>query len=256
MAAMPRLQVDQAPLPALMMAQPVDARLLSAAPVPTTIAAPRASPWSADGWLLLREDSTGSLAPGQPSYGRSQAVAHNRARLSDGAMKPQAYLRGSAALAGPREEEGAAGLSARPVPALPLRVAAEGRVTATSQGTEVRPAAYAVTELPPAALPLGARGEAYVQAGWVGGHYATAFVDGQARIDRPIARVGATDVSAGAGVWGGAQKGAARLDVGPSARVSFRVGDGQGHVAADYRFRVAGDAQPASGPALTLSAGF
>ena len=29
-----------------------------------------------------------------------------------------------------------------------------------------------------------------------------------------------------------------------------------GWIAADYRFRVTGDAEPASGPALTVSAGF
>jgi len=44
--------------------------------------------------------------------------------------------------------------------------------------------------------------------------------------------------------------------VGPSAGISFRLGEAQGRVAADYRFRVAGNAEPASGPALTLTAGF
>ena len=179
-----------------------------------------------------------------------------RYRLADSGHLPQAYLRATAALAGAREEDGAAGLSARPLAGVPLRVAAEGRVTVTGQATEVRPAAFAVTELPPARLPLGSRAEAYLQAGWVGGRYATAFVDGQARVEHPLARIGTTEVTAGAGVWGGAQKGATRLDVGPSARVSFRLCIGEGRVAADYRVRVAGDAQPGSGPALTLSAGF
>ena len=36
----------------------------------------------------------------------------------------------------------------------------------------------------------------------------------------------------------------------------FRVGEARGRLAADYRFRVAGDAEPRSGPALTVSAGF
>ena len=40
-------------------------------------------------------------------------------------------------------------------------------------------------------------------------------------------------------------------DVGPTAAVTFRLGDARGRVAADYRFRVAGDAEPSSGPALT-----
>jgi hypothetical protein len=217
----------------------------------------RGSRWSADGWLLARPDGVGPLAPGQPSYGRSQVGAVIRYRLADASPhRPQAYLRASSALAGAREQEVAAGLSARPVPRVPLRLAAEARVSRSSGVTEVRPALYAVTELPPAELPLGVRGEAYVQAGYVGGHFATAFVDGQARAERRIAAIGDSELRAGAGVWGGAQKGAARLDVGPTATVSFRLGDTQGRVAADYRFRVAGDAAPASGPALTLSAGF
>lgn len=231
--------------------------LLSAfAPGPTRAEPIRFSRWSMDGWLLLRDDRAGPLSVAQPSYGRSQAGAVLRYQLADGAHRPQAYMRGSASLAGAREEEGAVGLSARPFAGVPVRVAGEGRITATAQRTEVRPAAYAVTELPPLSLPLGARGEAYVQAGWVGGRFATPLIDGQARIDRPVARLGDAEVSAGGGVRGGAQKGAARLDVGPSARVIFHLGDGEGRVAADYRFRIAGAAQPASGPALTLSAGF
>ena len=225
-------------------------------PFPATPTVRASSPWSADAWLLVRDDSAGPLGPTQPSYGRSQAGAVVRYRLADGGHRPQAYVRGSAALAGPREQEGAVGLSARPLPGLPVSVAAEARVSATAAGTELRPAAFAVTELSAARLPLGARSEAYLQAGWVGGKFATAFVDGQARVDRALARVGDSVISAGAGIWGGAQKGAARLDVGPTARVNFRLGEGEGRVAADYRFRVAGDAQPASGPALTLSAGF
>ncbi len=68
--------------------------------------------------------------------------------------------------------------------------------------------------------------------------------------------MGDFDLRAGAGAWGGAQEDAARLDIGPSASVSFQLGEGRGRLAADYRIRVAGDAEPSSGPALTLSAGF
>jgi hypothetical protein len=121
----------------------------------------------------------------------------------------------------------------------------------------VRPAAFAITELPPATLPLGVRAEAYAQAGYVGGDFATAFVDGQARIDAPVSRLGPdVQIRAGGGIWGGAQKHAARLDVGPSATLGFRLGETQSRVAIDYRFRVAGSAEPKSGPALTISAGF
>jgi len=219
------------------------------------------SRWSADGWLLLRRDSTTPLLSGRPSYGRSQVGAVIRYSLAAASpLRPQAYLRASAALAGAREYELAAGVSARPLAGLPLRFALETRIGETDLGTRLRPAAFAVTEFPPLRLPLGMRGEAYAQAGYVGGGYATAFVDGQARVERPLVRRGEIEVSAGAGAWGGAQSDAARLDVGPTAVVSFRLGPksfgARGRVAADYRFRVAGDAGPSSGPALTLSAGF
>ena len=218
---------------------------------------PSASRWSADGWLLLRRDTTTPLIAGQPSYGRSQAGAVIRYDLATASpLRPQAHLRASAALAGPREQELAAGFSARPLAGVPVRLVAEARAGETGGGTKVRPAAYAVTEFPPLRLPLGLRGEAYAEAGYVGGAFATAFVDGQARVERPLARAGETELSAGGGAWGGAQKGAARLDIGPTAAVSFRLGDSRGRIAADYRFRVVGEAQPASGPALTLSAGF
>ena len=126
----------------------------------------------------------------------------------------------------------------------------------TVAGTELRGAAYAVTELPPVALPGGLTGEAYVQGGYVTGDFATAFVDGQARITGELAGTENFRLTAGGGAWGGAQEDAERLDIGPSAGVSFRLGQARGRVSADYRFRVAGDAEPASGPALTLTAGF
>lgn len=213
--------------------------------------------WSADAWLMMREDTTSAVASARPSYGRSQAGGVVRYRLApSSAHAPQAYLRASSALAGPLERDLVAGLSGRPLPRVPLRFALEARLSETGRGTELRPAVVAVTELPPARLPHGVRAEAYAQGGYVGGEFATAFIDGQGRVERTVARLGDAEVSAGAGAWGGAQKGAARLDIGPSAAVSFRLGEGRGRVAADYRFRVAGDAEPKSGPALTLSAGF
>ena len=212
--------------------------------------------WSVDAWAMLRDDTTTPILSGRPSYGRSQAGAVVRYRLaSESALRPEAYIRASTALAGPREDGVAAGVSAR-LPGLPVRVAAEGRVENTSLGTKARPAVFAVTELPVLSLPLGLRGEAYAQAGYVGGDFATAFVDGQAAIDRPVARVGGATLALGGGVWGGAQEGADRLDVGPAASLRFSLGQAFGRLSLDYRFRVAGDAEPSSGPAMTLSAGF
>jgi len=214
--------------------------------------------WSGDGWLYFRRDRVGPLATGEPFYGRSQAGAVLRYSLAPSSRhRPVGYLRVTQALAGPAEDELAAGLAARPFGGLPVSVAAELRVTAEKEGREMRPAVFAVTELPPIGLPFGWLGEAYAQAGYVGGRFATAFVDGQARVDARLANLGrGAQLRVGGGIWGGAQKHAARLDIGPGATVAFRLGEAQARLALDYRVRVAGDAEPRSGPALTFSAGF
>ena len=215
--------------------------------------------WSADGWLLLRRDiGPASLAAIGGSYGASQVGAVLRYRIDrTSPLKPSLYIRASSALNGSREQEAAFGFSARPISALPLVALAEARVSRSAAGTRLRPAAMVVTELPAVKLPLGMKGETYIQAGYVGGYAASTFIDGQARIDRKLFSLGTAEMRAGGAAWGGAQKGASRLDVGPSASLSFRLENtASARLSADWRFRVAGKAAPASGPALTLSAGF
>jgi hypothetical protein len=226
----------------------------------------QAQRWSADGWILWRDGGNGFNLPGAglpgaslPSgaYGSSQAGLVLRYRLSpNSSHRPTLYLRASSGLYRPRGEELALGLALRPLPKLPVALMAEGRVTRTASGDVVRPAFAAVTELPPADLPLGLRGEVYGQAGWVGGKDKTPFIDGQARVDKAVAGSGKAEFRLGAGAWGGAQKGASRLDMGPSASFDLPVGSVRTRLSADYRFRVAGDAAPGSGVAVTFSAGF
>jgi hypothetical protein len=148
-------------------------------------------------------------------------------------------------------------VSPRPLPGLPVIAALEGRLTEQGGARRIQPVAMAVTQLPYFALPGGLRGEAYVQAGYVAGRFATPFADGQFRVDRALFSLGKAEARLGGGLWGGAQKGAGRLDAGPSASLALPLGKGLfGRAAVDWRFRVAGDADPGSGPALTLSAGF
>jgi len=134
---------------------------------------------------------------------------------------------------------------------------AEARFDRFADGkAHVRAALFAVTEIAPIALPAGARAEFYVQAGYVAGPAAIAFVDGQFRIDRVIAHGAGGELRAGGGAWGGVQRGSGRLDLGPSAAIVASRGPSALRVAFDWRIRVAGNAAPASGPALTVSAGF
>lgn len=228
----------------------------SAAPASTA----RARHWSMDGWYYWRRGTSAGLAPGAfaPSYGASQAGGVLRYHFSPSSgYKPTAFLRSTAALNGSGERELALGLSARPVPRVPIVVAGEARYSQTPNGREVRPAGFAYTELPPFKVPLGLRGEVYAQDGYVGGRNATGFVDGSIRADHKLLRLGKPEVRLGGGIWGGAQKGAARLDAGPSVIVVTPIGTKVfARLAADWRFRITGDAAPDSGPAVTLSAGF
>ena len=110
-------------------------------------------------------------------------------------------------------------------------------------------------------VPLGFQVRGYAQAGWVGGDYATAFVDGQIVADREVAAfdLGKTrdgSLRVGGGAWGGAQRNAERLDAGPSASLVVPVADAPVRLSVDYRFRILGDAEPDSGVAVTLSTGF
>ena len=215
--------------------------------------------WSLDSWVFYRPDSQLRALPGQllPTYGSSQAGAVLRFQLApNSARRPFAYMRASAALSGPEQADIAAGLGLRPLADIPVAAIAELRVSRNDGRTEVRPAGLAVTELAPIELPLGARGEIYAQAGYVGGDFATAFIDGQARVDRKIADFDVASVRLGTGIWGGAQRGAARLDAGPTVNVHFHLANRPVRVAFDYRRRIAGDARPQSGIALTLSTGF
>ena len=215
--------------------------------------------WSMDSWLLIRTGGGAvAQAPGAASYGGSQAGAVLRFRPGGAAADSYGYLRTSAAIKAPGgDRELALGIGMRPRRALPLRVLAEARLQDSGFGpARVRPVVSVVTELPWKALPAGLRGEAYAQAGYASGRDATVFFDAQAVIDRAVIQ-GAPEVRVGAGLWAGGQKGAARIDVGPRVSIPLHLGGpAAARIAVDWRFRVAGNASPPSGPALTIATSF
>ncbi|MXO96347.1 hypothetical protein GRI34_07920 [Erythrobacter aquimaris] len=220
-------------------------------------------PWRFGGWLLLRGEGRSSLAGGDrpSSYGASQVGGVLSYRLSHSSShQPAVYLRTSAALREPRESEAAFGLRARPLAGMPVQLHAEARLSDRSGQLEIRPALFATAGIERNDLPLGVKIRGYGQVGYVAGTYSSAFVDGMAVAEREVARFDLEKIeahlSAGAGAWGGAQKGASRLDVGPSASMDVRMGGVSARLSLDYRVRVAGDAEPGNGPAFTLSTGF
>jgi hypothetical protein len=106
------------------------------------------------------------------------------------------------------------------------------------------------------ALPGGFRLEASGQAGVVGAHRRDGFAEAAVVVDH---RIGADEhgpLRLGALASAAAQPGASRVDVGP--RLTLRlpnVGPGS-RIAVDWRQRIAGEARPESGLAVTLAADF
>jgi len=233
-------------------------------PVPFIERSDELDRWSLDMFAYFRQGSNSSLiSQGRaPLFGASQISANLQYRIAPrSGHDPRAYIRAYRALVTGGESEVAAGLSARPVPAVPVRVAAEIRVTDNVFGVEQRPATYAVTEIAPISMPLDFRLEAYGSAGYVGGRGATAFADGQVAMTRELVRFNGPSsqpirFTLGAGAWGGVQEDARRIDVGPTMRVDLSVGDVPARLSVDWREQVAGDAAPSSGVAATLSTRF
>lgn len=222
---------------------------------------PSSSKWSMDGWLFYRPDRgldrRGVNGVRPPLYGASQAGLILRYQIAPGqGREPAAYVRATAALDDNRQQDIAGGVSAKPLPNIPAIVAAEIRVSRQEGNTEIRPAIFAYTAIDPQPLPHDFRAELYGQAGYVGGDFATPFVDGGLRVDREVRSFDMGQIRVGAGVWGGAQKDTGRLDVGPAVTFTVDIDGTPVRLAADYRHRVAGNAQSQSGVAITVSTGF
>lgn len=215
--------------------------------------------WSGDVWVVWRTGTAGPVTAGtiSPFYGASQAGAVIRYDLGPGSpMRPAAYVRAAHALAGARDSDLAAGLAVRPFARVPVVVHGEVRASRRGTSLEARPAAFVSGGVDDAPIGGGFIVRGYAQGGYVGGREASLLADGSVVAERQLVTRRDGVVGAGAGLWGGAQKGAARLDIGPTASLRIPMGGGSARLSADYRLRIAGNARPATGAALTLSAGF
>ena len=148
--------------------------------------------------------------------------------------------------------EAALGVEWRPASSVPLWLAAERRVRDGADAFAV--GAYGGID--GVVLPAGFLLDGYGQAGIVGLKAARAYVDGAVRVERALVRGGWASLSIGCGLWGAAQPGAARIDVGPQLVARIPLGITVLRAGLDWRHRIAGDARPGSGPALSIGADF
>ena len=212
--------------------------------------------WAATGWLLWRPGRLGAdpaTGVSLPLYGGSQAGARLSYRVSE-RHGLETYLRASAPLALSRGKEVAIGAAIQPAASVNARIAVEQRIRLNRAADRSVTAIMAYGGFGPAPIgPLEMEG--YAQAGVVGLKHPVGFADGSLALRKQVVTFGAVKAHIGAGLWGGVQPGAGRLDAGP--RISLDVqGQARVRVAVDWRQRLAGSATPASGPALSIGTDF
>lgn len=203
---------------------------------------------------------TAPLGPGGAArLGGSQSAAR-LAYLVDPPSSLRAYVRATHT---PGQREGgqrdggdiAFGVAVRPLRGLPVDLHAERRVVIAG-GERDATLVYAAGGVDNRALPHDFRLSAYGQAGIADYGDVAGFADGAVVVKRDVAAVRGVRLALGTIVAASVQPGAQRIDVGPRAVLVLpKLGQGA-QIALDWRERVAGNARPGSGLALTVATDF
>jgi hypothetical protein len=197
-------------------------------------------------WAMLRDQpGPQGLADGG-TLGGSQAGARLLWRFNS---QLAASLRTTAPINSQRGGEAALGVRYQPLTSWPVALTLERRHALGDYGGRNGFALFAEAGLYGRPMPWRSTLDAYFQGGAVDFNNPEWFIDGQMAVTRPVWR----NLSAGFGVWGGAQPDLSRLDVGP--RASMRVGTRM-RVNLDYRHKLLGSAEPGSGGVVTIAGDF
>lgn len=213
---------------------------------------PTASRWSASAWFVLRDGRGIAPGLGGGQLGGSQTGLRIAYAIGD-ARRIAIVARVASPLRG-KGREASLGLEWRPTK-LPVRLVAEYRAALDGSGGS-GPAAGIIAGTGPAPLALGFDLETYGQAGIIRRRRTEPFAEGAARLSRPVVKLGDAKVDLALGGWGGAQRGAQRLDIGPSLGVRVPVAGKSLRLSLDWRQRIAGNAPPGSGPVLVIGSDF
>jgi len=201
-------------------------------------------------WALLRGQQTGVAGPTSLASGGQLGASQAGARLIYNVNRQLAVSGRLSSEVGRRGGEVAGGVRIQPLPNIPLWFTAERRQAIGQYGGGRSAfALFAEAGLYQFPLPWQFSIDAYLQGGVVGARSRDLFIDGGFTATRPLFR----QFSAGFGVWGGAQPGLYRVDAGP--RLTMKVRNNL-RVHVDWRQKLAGNARPGSGPALTLAGDF
>lgn len=218
--------------------------------IPAVLRANRIDRLQLTTWAMLRSQSPGLAGTRSLASGGSLGASQAGARLTYNFTRQIAATLRSTTDVGRRGGEVAAGLRVQPARGIPLWITAERRQRIGRFGGGRNAfALFFEAGLYERPMPRHFLLDTYLQGGVVGARRRDRFIDGGLTLTRPVYK----QFSAGVGVWGGAQPGVYRVDAGP--RVTMRVRKNV-RVHFDWRQRLAGNAAPGSGPAVTLAGDF
>lgn len=201
-------------------------------------------------WALLRGQQGMIVGPSSLASGGTLGGSQAGARLTYNFTRQLAATLRTTSDVGRRGGEVAAGVRVQPLASVPVWFTAERRQRLGSVGSGRNAfALFAEAGVYQRPMPWQFQLDGYLQAGVVGLHSRDKFIDGGMTFTRPIYR----QFSGGFGVWGGAQPGVYRLDAGPRVTMAVR---NNVKIHLDWRQKLAGNAQPGSGPAVTLTGDF
>jgi hypothetical protein len=201
-------------------------------------------------WALLRNQETGVAGSQSLANGGQLGASQAGARFLYNFNHQLALSARMSSEVGRRGGEVAAGVRVQPLLGLPVWLTAERRQRIGRFGGGRNDfALFAEAGLYQKPLPFHLGLDSYLQGGVVGVKTRDLFIDGGLTVTRHVYG----KFSAGFGVWGGAQPGLARLDAGPRLTIGVRRNL---KVHLDWRQKLAGNARPSSGPAMTLAGDF
>lgn len=214
-------------------------------------------PITASGYVFVRASGDRAGLSGNPTLGGSQMavfvdgpIIAQRGRT---AFRPFARVTAAGQQLSPQDL--AIGLSAEARwGRLVSRAAIERRVALADDSRNAL-AARATLGLYKPILQTPMTVSAYGQAGLVGLNRRDGFIEGEVRL--ALSEGDAfRRLKPGIGSWGAKQPGASRLDIGPTLDIPVAQARPGVTIRADWRFRVSGNAKPASGPSLTIATAF
>ncbi|WIA55097.1 hypothetical protein N6H05_18980 [Sphingobium sp. WTD-1] len=210
--------------------------------------------WQGSAWLLWR--SGGGSSADLATVGRLGG-SQSGARL-DFDLTPRSsgrlagYGRVTTALQSPEAPETAIGLSYQPIRHLAVSLAAERRIALDAEARNAF-ALLLVGGFGPAPVAGPIEASLYAQTGMVGLHKRDLFIDGKFSLLAPVKD---SPLRVGLSLSGGAQPDVERLDIGPEIQFRLPLPAIAARIGIEWRERVAGQAKPASGLAVTLAADF